>query len=282
MQKIGYEGNGSIRKRKGVVEPIDPLGLAAKYKIGLGYDISSKETTSKQSHDTILALQESSNTIETCLTAIQNFINNNSKIDYGEYEWDTIQNYEFWRDKQVDVIHKYACPLIKGEGSGTQPHKSKIQHDYTSSDTESDLLEQDYHEDSAMIDLSHKLDPTNTSITTLTIADLTQLNDPLLLIHPNLIDWDLSELDIPMFPIDESIVNDFSTGNFQQKVFNQESVKSRSYKIKNQKERSNGEKQNLAVLDQPKDKTKSVLDGEIFFKAPDDGMLDTLPEHYHE
>lgn len=56
MQKMGYKGNGPIRKRKGVVEPIDPLGITTKDKKRLGYDTILKETTSKQLNNIFLTL----------------------------------------------------------------------------------------------------------------------------------------------------------------------------------------------------------------------------------
>ena len=52
-------------------------------------------------------------------------LQNGSETDSNEYEWDSIHDDEFWRDKQIDTIHKYAPILIQGEGSGTQPLEFK-------------------------------------------------------------------------------------------------------------------------------------------------------------
>jgi hypothetical protein len=70
-------------------------------------------------------------------------LQNGSETDSNEYEWDSIHDDEFWRDKQIDTIHKYTPILIQGERSGTQPFEFEPQYDNDSNEDDSDSSEID-------------------------------------------------------------------------------------------------------------------------------------------
>jgi hypothetical protein len=51
MQRMGYQGNGPIGKRKeAIIEPIQPTSMHPKDKIGIGYGKDIKDSTSQQAH----------------------------------------------------------------------------------------------------------------------------------------------------------------------------------------------------------------------------------------
>lgn len=154
------------------------------------------------------------------------------------------------------------------------------------------MSEIDDLEESNIIDLDITIDNLdNMAIGTLTTIDLSQSNDLLPLIHPELIDWELAEpINVPIFANDDAIINFLccdkpdmsSTHKSHNNTLSQEGVKSSSCKIENRNNGSNDENHLMAVLDLEKVKIKLLSDSENLSKAPKYGRFDSLPKHYHE
>jgi len=138
----------------------------------------------------------------------------------------------------------------------------------------------------------------NNSVLTINAFEPDQLNDPLPLVHPKLIDWDLEgttpELDT--FENDEAIIDylelrdHIPTGDHRagyaielnEKAYFGESAKPFSHKNIKIKERSNGENRSAVVLDHQNSKNKDVSNGENLLEVPKDGRLDPLPNLTHQ
>lgn len=171
------------------------------------------------------------------------------------------------------------------------------QNIYDAKENEQQHYEQVYTKNDTLEDLDEILEFFNTqtnhdetSILTLTAAELDPPNDSLPLVFPDLIDWDEPEThDIPIFLNDESIIHYLctinpetdSTSKQSNDVCNQGSAKSLSRKNE-QNKGSIAENQSMAAMDHKRVKKKDASEGENLFKATKDGRLDTLPEHYHE
>lgn len=98
----------------------------------------------------------------------------------------------------------------------------------------------------------------NIAIRTFTAIDLTQSDDFLPLMHPELIDWDpIEPMNIPIFENDDAIVNflccDEPNTSENHKSHNgtlgQEGFKYFNCKIENRSNRCNGENHSMTTLD---------------------------------
>lgn len=187
MQKMGYEGNGPIGKRReGILEPIQPISIHPNDKTGLGYGKDTKESILQQAQQTherasISDKHHEDVTLQKPYGSVFQ-LQDGSDTDSNEYEWDTIYNDEFWRDKQVDTIHKYALVLIQGESLGTQSLELDSRYNNDSTEDDSIFHKIDNRQENTIIDLVYHEDDNH--IMTLTTQDLTQPNDPMPLIYP--------------------------------------------------------------------------------------------------
>jgi hypothetical protein len=188
---------------KSKVDPKDKSGLGygqdpeeepPSYQV---HHIHGEEPTSDKPHEDVIPQRFYESVFQ---------LQNGSETDSNEYEWDSIHDDEFWRDKQIETINKYAPILIQGEGLGTQPLEFEPRYDNDSNEDNSDSSEIDNQQEHTIIDLDHHED--DNRVMTLMIQDLTQSNDSMPLIYPKLIDWyHDAQVHIPTFHNDEEIVN---------------------------------------------------------------------------
>lgn len=86
MQKMGYDEKGFIGKRKkGIVEPIQPTSSNTRDKIGLGYLEDIKEKATQNFYEQIHRVQASSET------------------NSNEWEWDSPSE-ESYEEKDIEVV----------------------------------------------------------------------------------------------------------------------------------------------------------------------------------
>lgn len=170
-------------------------------------------------------------------------LESDSKIDSHEWEWDNFS--DVTEDIEVDIIHTYAPMPDERQGSRSRSFEFGPQHIYEARENEQHCYEIGNSKESTIIDLTHITNNfDNVSIMTLTAMELNPPDDPLPLIHLELIDWEQpGQLNITIFTDDDTIVQYLcsvnletcSTSESHKELLNQESSKSlsRKNKIKN-------------------------------------------------
>lgn len=135
----------------------------------------------------------------------------------------------------------------------------------------------------------------NFSINTISAFEI-DLNDPMPLVHPKLIDWDsLDHPELDVFHNDDAIIdylrirdhlppgdqksrflielNDMAYFRESANPFSHTNIKIINI--------ANGENQSVVVLDPKIVKRKDTFDGENLSEAPNDGRIDTLPNYLY-
>ncbi|GLJ30964.1 hypothetical protein SUGI_0618010 [Cryptomeria japonica] len=218
-----------------------------------------------------------------------------SDTNSNEWEWDSYHSEElveencFEGDVGIDLVHTYG-----GQTSGTsslklESHSAKL--DLTEDDHE--LLMRGHSDESIVLDIDTHIENFDTSIMTLETLETSQPEDPLPLIHPELIDWENEgHTAIDTFPNDHAIsiyLNAIKpvttlTRNVSNASSSQVGAKSPSRKSENKENniKSNVENHLLATLDPEKVKIKDESNGENLLEVLEDGRFDTLPKHYQE
>lgn len=103
LEKMGYEGQGPIGKRKDdIIEPVQLITKDVNDKTWLGCKGEPQVDTNKEIFEHILQLRDGYVT------------------DSNEYGWESLFD-ESYDDIQIDVIHKYAPTTEEGQSLGSRP-----------------------------------------------------------------------------------------------------------------------------------------------------------------
>lgn len=185
-----------------------------------------------------------------------------SETDFDKWEWDSYHSEEsnkencFKEDVGVDVVHTYAGQTLGTSSLELESHSADL--DLIEDDQE--LLGRGHSNEGIVLDIDIHIGNFDNSIMTLNTLETSQPNDPLPLLHPELIEWENEgHTAIDTFPNDHAIsmyLNAIepattSTKNFSNASSSQVGAKSPSRKSKHKENniRSNVENHFLATLD---------------------------------
>lgn len=306
---MGYQGAGPIGlQREGVIKPILQNPNYQRDTTGLGYKGEGpKEPKGKAKitpfHETSKApaLQFRKNGMyvdpekQQIAQGIIDRLGDNDDSDSNDYEWDSLS--DCTEEIGVDVVHHYSNDYHEGESSRSDS-LGLVPRNTTLVDREGSerYLAIDESDESMEIDLTDTIiNLDNFSINTISAFE-TDPNDPMPLVHPELINWDSPdhpELDV--FHNDDTIIDylgirdhlppgDHKSGfliELNDMAYFGESANPFSHKNIKIINRSNGENHSVAVLDPKIVKRNDASDGENLSEAPDDGRIDTLPNYLY-
>jgi len=219
-----------------------------------------------------------------------------SKTDSNEYEWDSLSELSCDK-KDIDVVHEYDLTSVnEGQSPRARPLEF-VPHDNYSENHEEGMSPPltDLLMENTTVDLIHTSD---NFVLTINTSEPDQTSNPLPLINPELIDWDLegTTLELDTFENDEAIIDYLDLRNhipardhragyaieLNAKSYFGESAKPFSHKNVKIKEGSNGENCSATALDHQNSKNKDASNDENLSEALKDGRLDPLPNLTHQ